>query len=298
MRAWAARAQRRTTARSDRQRARRTPTRGSRSTPHRSTWLPRSPERRRRGRASRSQSPTGERSARGRRSLVQRDVDVDRRVEAASRPGRAGSITTSISAQLSRSVPPTAAAASTCSSSSSGSPSTAGSARRYRHALVPRVSRRPRPRAAPRAGPRRARRASPAAAPRLALRADGDRTGRARSGARRARRSARCSVPPPRPRRRRGRLRGGAPRARRSSAPRSRLAQAAHEIGEVRLEHPWLCDGLERGHAPLGELPPADAIRQPASSGTNSSVGPPAVAMTGRPQAIASSAGMQKPSPR
>ena len=39
-------------------------------------------------------------------------------------------------------------------------------------------------------------------------------------------------------------------------------------------------------------------IRHPAASGTNSSVGPPAVAITGSPLAIASSAGMQKPSPR
>ena len=41
-----------------------------------------------------------------------------------------------------------------------------------------------------------------------------------------------------------------------------------------------------------------DSIRQPASGGQNSSVGPPAVAITGSPQAIASSTGIAKPSPR
>ena len=39
-------------------------------------------------------------------------------------------------------------------------------------------------------------------------------------------------------------------------------------------------------------------MRQPACGGQNSSVGPPAVRMTGRPLAIASSTGMAKPSPR
>ena len=39
-------------------------------------------------------------------------------------------------------------------------------------------------------------------------------------------------------------------------------------------------------------------MRQPAASGTNSSVGPPAVTTTGSPQAIASSTGIAKPSPR
>ncbi len=41
-----------------------------------------------------------------------------------------------------------------------------------------------------------------------------------------------------------------------------------------------------------------DGMRQQASSGQNSSVGPPAVTTAGRPQAIASSTGMAKPSPR
>jgi hypothetical protein len=41
-----------------------------------------------------------------------------------------------------------------------------------------------------------------------------------------------------------------------------------------------------------------ERMRQPASGGQNSSVGPPAVATTGSPQAIASSTGIAKPSPR
>ena len=42
----------------------------------------------------------------------------------------------------------------------------------------------------------------------------------------------------------------------------------------------------------------SDGTRQQASSGQNSSVGPPAVTTTGIPHAIASSTGIAKPSPR
>ena len=66
----------------------------------------------------------------------------------------------------------------------------------------------------------------------------------------------------------------------------------------VGLEHPRLAGGLEAVHAAAGQRLRRERMRQPACGGQNSSVGPPAVWMTGRPLAIASSTGMAKPSPR
>ena len=91
--------------------------------------------------------------------------------------------------------------------------------------------------------------------------------------------------------------RAARPRSRRRS--RSRSASAAARPG-----------ARARARAPTGPRPvngssvsrsigrAAERMRQPACGGQNSSVGPPAVVITGNPQAIASSTGIAKPSPR
>ena len=87
-----------------------------------------------------------------------------------------------------------------------------------------------------------------------------------------------------------------APRRRRSAASAAAARRApASASTETSWTQPCRASGMppKRG---AGRRSPASA--QPPSAGTNSPVGPSALWITGTPQAIASSAGRQKPSAR